>query len=350
MRIDAMSGKLRALALYNRGFSYQRLQRNAQAMEDFTSALFLDGQFSHAYYSRGILLRDSGQYLFALGDFDKAIRFDYPQPARVHFAEAIAYEKLRRPAEARDALNKALALRPDYEPARQRLAILDGKQAPRHQVAQADQIETSTVTLAKKTLPPAEAPSAALLANRPGVTVKAMDRAAAPKKFVDRVPEETVQDAKIIPAAAPAGESGKIIASDQVTTPSLAAAEPPEAKPPEAKLPEAKLPEAKLPEAKSADLAEEPTTETAAAQITGWTVQLASATSEPGAWSTWKRLKARHKVLASREPVVVRADLGTKGIFYRLRLIGFDNQADARSECSRLKAKGVNCYISKAAS
>ena len=58
-------------------------------MEDFTSALFLDGQFSHAYYSRGTLLRDGGQYLFALADFDKALRFDYPDPARVYVAQAI---------------------------------------------------------------------------------------------------------------------------------------------------------------------------------------------------------------------------------------------------------------------
>ena len=87
MRVDAMSGNLRALALYNRGLSYQRLQRNAEAIEDFTSALFLDSQFSHAYYSRGTLLRDGGQHLFALADFDKALRFNYPDPARVYFAE-----------------------------------------------------------------------------------------------------------------------------------------------------------------------------------------------------------------------------------------------------------------------
>ena len=51
-----------------------------------------------------------------------------------------------------------------------------------------------------------------------------------------------------------------------------------------------------------------------------------------------------------KEPVVVKADLGTKGIFYRIRLVGFDTQSDANSECSRLKSKGVKCYISKAAS
>ena len=60
-----------------------------------TSALFLDGQFSHAYFSRGTLLRDGGQYLFALADFDKALRFDYPDPARVYVAQSVTFEKLQ---------------------------------------------------------------------------------------------------------------------------------------------------------------------------------------------------------------------------------------------------------------
>ncbi|MEI2806738.1 MAG: tetratricopeptide repeat protein [Albidovulum sp.] len=105
-------------------------RNNAQAVEDFTSALFLDSQFSHAYYSRGVLLRDGGQHLFALADFDKALRFKYPDPARVYFAESLTFEKLRRTSDARDALNKAIAANPKYEPALQRLALLDGKQLP----------------------------------------------------------------------------------------------------------------------------------------------------------------------------------------------------------------------------
>ncbi|MGC5198853.1 SPOR domain-containing protein, partial [Aphanothece microscopica] len=58
----------------------------------------------------------------------------------------------------------------------------------------------------------------------------------------------------------------------------------------------------------------------------------------------------RHKALSGKEPVVVRADLGTKGVFYRVRLVGYDNQGEANRECSRLKSRGVKCFISKAAS
>lgn len=337
MRIDAMSGKLRALALYNRGLSQQRLGHTAQATEDFTSALFLDSQFSHAYYSRGILLRDSGQHLFALADFDKAIRFSYPEPARVHFAEAVTYQKLHRNEEARQALNKALAANPDYEPAKQRLALLDGKQVPLVQVASADQIATAAVSQAGTKLPAAEAPSPDILAeNGAGTETKVIEASVPSRKIVDRVPIEQAPP-KAAAAPAVAEETERIIAVEEVP------ADPPEQT--------AVAEQAAAPDAAASTAEPEAASEAVAAtQVSGWSVQLASAASESAAWSTWKNIKARHKALADKEPVVVRADLGKKGIFYRVRLIGFDKQADANSECARLKSKGVRCFISKAAS
>ena len=326
MRVDAMSAKLRAVALYNRGLSYQRLQRNAMAMEDFTNALFLDGQFSHAYYSRGVLLRDGGQHLFALSDFDKALRFKYPDVARVHFAEAVAFEKLRRPSDAKNALNLALAANPAYEPAKQRLAILEGRK-PAPLLASADPIATAALSQAPKKAPAAVAPSAEMLASStPAAKPKVVEAKASPKQFTDRVPAELPAQARVVPAAAPAVDAGnaeeKIIAVEELADdpPAKAVAKAPEEAP------------------------------AAAASQSGWVVQLASAASEDAAWSVWKKMRARHKALASKEPVVVRADLGTKGVFYRVRLIGFDNSADAGSECSKLKSNGVKCYVSKASS
>jgi tetratricopeptide (TPR) repeat protein len=327
LRIDAMSGKLRALALYNRGLSYQRLQRSALAMEDFTSALFLDGQFSHAYFSRGTLLRDGGQYLFALADFDKALRFDYPDPARVYVAQSMTYEKLNRPADAREALNKALAANPGYEPAVKRLAIMDGEPQATASAA-ADTIQTATVTPASPTLPTATAPSAHLEGSETAAEVTST------KLFTDRVPqvERVAAVAAPAPAAAPAEE--RILAIEEVPE------EPPAEEPPQT---------AEVAEAPASALSDEEPAEEGP-RITGWSVQLASATSEDAAWSTWKRMKARNKALADKEPVVVRADLGSKGIFYRVRLVGFETQSDASSVCSRLKRRGVKCFISKAAS
>ena len=334
LRIDALSGKVRALALYNRGLSYQRLERNALAMEDYTSALFLDASFSHAYYSRGTLLRDSGQYLFALADFDKALRYDYPDPARVYVAEASTFEKLQRTADARDALQKALAAKPGYEPALQRLAALQG--APAAEVA-GDEIHTADTSPASDQLPAAKAPSADLMGGEAQATEVAPD--SSPKLYTDRVPQEQpVRVASAEPApdaqpeAAPAEE--KVLAVETV---------PEDASPAPAAQPAAE--ETQTASAEPA-AAEAP----APKKMTGWVVQLASATTEDAAWSTWKKMQSRNKALASADPVVVRADLGAKGVFFRVRLVGFDSQGDAGRTCSKLKSKGVKCYVSKASS
>lgn len=316
LRIDAMSGKVRALALYNRGLSYQRLDRNSEAMEDFTSALFLDGQFSHAYYGRGMLLRDSGQYLFALADFDKALRYNYPDPARVHVAEATVFEKLQRKSDARNALETALAANPNYEPARQRLAVLDGLT---ESTVSGDTMQTAAVSQAADGLPAAHAPSAELMVEDPA----AAEAKPSAKRFTDRVPSGDVK-----PAVASASEEETVIAVETVPedTPAAAPAE-----------------------AETAAAAPEESQATTTV-VSGWTVQIASATTEKAAWSSWKKMQGRFKVLAGKEPVVVRADLGAKGVVYRVRLVGFDSQSEAGSECARLKAKGVKCFISKSAS
>lgn len=329
LRIDAMSAKLRALALYNRGLSYQRLQRNALAMEDYTSALFLDGQFSHAYFSRGTLLRDGGQHLFALADFDKALRFDYPDPARVYVAQSVTYERLKRMTEARAALQNALAANPGYEPALKRLAVLDGE--PAATVPAADNMQTAAVTPAANTLPEAAAPSESLSGGQSDAGVTST------KLYTDRVPQA------VRLAAVPAEETA---ASDAAQEPAeekiLAVEEVPE---------EPAVEEQATEEVASADPAETVAEAPAEQQpVSGWAVQISSASTEDAAWSSWNKMKSRNKVLAGKEPVVVRADLGAKGVFYRVRLVGFETQGDASRECSRLKSRGVKCFVSKATS
>ncbi len=308
MRIDAMSGKLRAMALYNRGVSYQKLRQTALAMEDFTSALFLDASFTHAYYSRANLLRDSGQYLFALSDYEKAIQTGHPDPARIYYGEALTFEALDRPQNARDALAKAIAANPDFLPAQKRLAALNGDGA-------SDTIATASIAsaggnlIARQQLPQATAP-VELASATPGR-----------KTITDRVPQEE-------PAAAVSIEE-KILAIEPV-------------------------PEEPVEENVSVEPAAAPAEDAIAAEpaprMTGWMVQIASAASEDAAWSTWKKMQAKHRALAGKTPVVVRADLGAKGTFYRVRLTGYSKQGEAKSACSTLKSKGISCFISKVSS
>ena len=315
LRLDAMSAKLRAVALYNRGLSQHKLSQPAQAIEDFTSALFLDSEFAHAYLGRANTLRDSGQYLFALSDYEKAIRFKHPDAARVHYGEALTFEALRRPKEARQSLERALAANPKFAPAKQRLAAIAAGTLAK---PPADPIVTGSIAsagrelVARKTvLPQPIAPSPALLASNSPPKVIFASTAQRRKLITDRVPAEET---------APRAEVEKVIAIEPVPD------EP---------------------------VTDEPVVDEAAASepaISGWSVQLASASSEDGAWSTWKKLQNRHRALTAEKPVVIKADLGSKGIFYRVRLTGFDDQKAAKGRCSSLKTKGVSCFVSKTSS
>lgn len=318
LRLDAMSAEMRATALYNRGLSQQKLPNLSAAVEDYTSALFLDPSFAHAYYGRGNALRESGQFLFALSDYEKATRYHHPNAANVFYAEALTYESLKRPNEARKSLERAVAANPRFKPAVDRLATLQGNVVEEPSAVAA--VGGGQVTVRKPDLPQAVEPSSALLGETesdPILTAAVSVPAAIPAKIVDRVP---VVEEKIVAI--------EVVEDDDA---------PPAVEP--------------VIEPAVAEVTDTPDEETPNAPVLeGWSVQVASATSEDGAWSTWKKMKAKHASLAASKPVVVRADLGTKGIVYRVRLPGFEDQNAAKKSCTKLKSSGVSCYVSKSSS
>jgi tetratricopeptide (TPR) repeat protein len=318
LQLDAMSAEMRATALYNRGLSQQKLPNLSAAVEDYTSALFLDPTFAHAYYGRGNALRESGQFLFALSDYEKATRYHHPNAAQVYYAEALTYESLKRPNEARKSLERAIAANPRFKQAVDRLASLQGSVMAKPSVVAS--VGGGQLTVRKPDLPKAVEPSAALLnegESDPIMTSAVNTPEPVSKKIIDRVPVE----------------EEKIVAVEVVEDDDATAVAAPEAV------------ETTIAEPAADEVAEvEPA---AAPAMEGWSVQVASATSEDGAWSTWKKMKAKHRSLADSKPIVVKADLGTKGIVYRVRLAGFEDQNAAKKSCTKLKSSGVSCYVSK---
>lgn len=84
------------------------------------------------------------------------------------------------------------------------------------------------------------------------------------------------------------------------------------------------------------------------AQEGGYQVQLASVLSEQAALAEWGRISRKNKdILGSFAPVVTRADLGEKGVFYRLRTGPLADKAAAESLCSSLAAANVGCIVVK---
>ena len=87
-----------------------------------------------------------------------------------------------------------------------------------------------------------------------------------------------------------------------------------------------------------------------AAQNTGGgatLVQVSSQKTEEGAISSYRSLQQRYpNILGSFKPTIVRADLGAKGVYYRVRVGPFSG-GDATRLCEDLKAAGADCIIAR---
>jgi sporulation related protein len=96
-----------------------------------------------------------------------------------------------------------------------------------------------------------------------------------------------------------------------------------------------------------------PTNETASAAPMatasgGYTVQVSSQHSEEEAQSSFRALQAKYpNLLGGHEPIIRRADLGAKGIYYRAMVGPFASADQATELCSNLKAAGGSCLVQK---
>ncbi len=75
-------------------------------------------------------------------------------------------------------------------------------------------------------------------------------------------------------------------------------------------------------------------------------VQLASVKSDQSARQEWTRLRKAHPALLGDLALEVqRADLGDRGIYYRIRTGPFPNRATAQDMCAQIKAAKLDCLV-----
>ena len=88
--------------------------------------------------------------------------------------------------------------------------------------------------------------------------------------------------------------------------------------------------------------------ETAPAAGGGYAVQVTSQRSEAEAQTAFRALRAKFpNQLGGHEPIIRRADLGDKGVFYRALVGPFASMEQAAGVCSSLKAAGGNCLVQR---
>jgi cell division septation protein DedD len=77
-------------------------------------------------------------------------------------------------------------------------------------------------------------------------------------------------------------------------------------------------------------------------------VQLGAVGTEGAAQKEWERIRrANGDLLGSLSPAIVRADLGAKGVVYRIQA-GPVASADAAADlCAKLKTRNVGCFVAR---
>ena len=80
----------------------------------------------------------------------------------------------------------------------------------------------------------------------------------------------------------------------------------------------------------------------------GYLVQVASQKNESDAQASYRALQGKYPaVLGSRSPVIKRADLGDKGVYYRAMIGPFGSADEASQFCGNLKTAGGQCVVQR---
>jgi hypothetical protein len=162
-------------------------------------------------------------------------------------------------------------------------------------------------------------------------------------------------DGAAVPVASPPGSAAK-----QPAAPKTAAAPPPAAPrtPPSAANASANAPLSLVPQGgqqpaaaaeprtRVANTSPAPAAPSASAGSGGYLVQVSSQKNEADAQASYRALQGKFPaVLGSRAPLIKRADLGDKGVYYRAMVGPFGTADEAKQFCGNLKSAGGQCVI-----
>ena len=91
-----------------------------------------------------------------------------------------------------------------------------------------------------------------------------------------------------------------------------------------------------------------PVAPSAGASSGGFLVQVSSQRNEADAQASYRALQGKFPaVLGSRPPLIKRADLGEKGVYYRAMVGPFGTPEEASQFCGSLKSAGGQCVVQR---
>jgi hypothetical protein len=145
--------------------------------------------------------------------------------------------------------------------------------------------------------------------------------------------------AHLAAAGQPAAQPVPVPPAQAAVAPAPAAADPQQV---------ASIPPAKPKPVKAAVAAEDPAPKAAAPKTPSqFVVQVGSKQNQTEALATFADMQQKYPtLLANYRPMVQKADLGTKGVWYRLRIGPIVDKTAASKLCTQLKSQGLNdCLV-----
>ena len=356
MRIDALSARARVTALYNRALAYRARGDAGRAIEDLTAALYIDPAFAPAYFARGNILHERGLYYLALADYDQALANGHPSKHRVHYARALLFSALNSLPRTKEALYAALREKPDFAPARQRLAAILRGNLPKTRLF-ADLVKHRQPA---KRITARITPAAGSAAAETNIRTASVMIVGAPVLNVRKTPQRA--------ATVPPTREGRTLALDasasqrkpwRVATLQTLPPVPAPKTEPKKQAGQQAIPAKAVANAARAGLhtasisaagrlPNKPQAR-AATQVSGWAIQLSSQRSEEAARNHWSKLRTKVRRRVRKGKVdIARAEIPGKGIYYRLRLVGFSSRVEAKQLCRGLKRGRISCLVVRA--
>lgn len=287
---NALPEAVAARAHYNRGIAYAQLGEEAKAEADYRKTTELVPSYGAAYHNLANIERRRGNQKAAISHYTSALEYMSGDARKYAFhGRGLSYEAEGDRAKAKADFEAALAIDSAFEPAKIELAALDRPRPEPKPIIGAAMTGDGGVQKSK----------VIRVASASGWETTAV-------KYVE--PEKQV--APIAPAPAPA-------------------------KPVQAPIRQAAIDDAATSPAPKAVPATGP-----------YQVQLGAYRDEKTAKIAWRNLVARSEgQLSGVDHEVIRADLGERGIFFRLRAGGYAEESTARSLCARLSSVSIDCVV-----
>ncbi len=385
---------------YNRAVAYAGMGQQERAARDYDKAIELAPNYASAYHNRGNLRRHQGRHKDAIADYDRALTLGMASRAHLtYFARALSHGELGDTSAAVADASRALESNADFEPAQTALAEWGGTLPTQVATAPAavDPIVTASIPepvqpasispvepardpapVAAAPIPaeytPVEGPQSGTLdgiriptaASSAGQTVTLMPpNVAAIEPQSGSVTVRPLSEALPPPRAtgAPGWEATVTrfaqppLASDQTprriaavptgdpsTTASIDSTSPT----PAARDNNLLTPGQSAPSRQPVRVAQgtSSTASDASPASSGLRVQIGSFRSASDATAAWDKTVAAHQeLIGQRQPYIVEADLGERGIFYRLQIGPLHSSNEARTLCNALKARGQDCIL-----